>query len=77
MPPPQKGAVRKIKFVKIVVVQQCVKQGVYPGHCGKRIFRQLFHQPRNVARVSNEQVLSAQFNKQQAVHGQGKNVVER
>ncbi len=67
----------KSSVLELFVVQQRVEQGIYPGHGGERIFCQLFHQPRNIARVGDQQVLTAQFNKQQAVHGQRENVIQR
>ena len=68
---------REVQLLEFFVVQQGVKQGVNAGHRSKRIFRQLFHHARNVARVSDEQVLPAQFNKQQTVHSQRENVIQR
>ncbi len=68
---------REIKLLELFVVQQGVEQRVYPRHGGKRIFRQLFHQARNVARVGDQDVLPTQLDKQQAVHGQREDVIER
>lgn len=67
----------EIKLLELFVVQQGVEQGIDPGHGGKRILRQLLHQPGDIARVGDQQILPAQFDKQQAVHGQGENVIQR
>ena len=67
----------EIKLLELFVVQQGVEQGVDPGHGGKRILRQLLHQPGDIAWVGDQQILPAQFDKQQAVHGQGENVIQR
>ncbi|MNP44945.1 hypothetical protein D3C76_1388320 [compost metagenome] len=44
----------KVELLELFVIEQRVKQRVDASHRGKRIFRQLFHQPRNIARVSDE-----------------------
>ena len=67
----------EIQLLELFVIKQRVKQGVHPRHGGERIFRQLFHQARDIARVGDEDVLTTQFNKQQAVHGQRKDVIQR
>ncbi len=67
----------EVELLELFVIQQRVKQGVHPGHGGERIFRQLFDQPRNIARVGDQDVLPAKLDKQQAVHGQGEDVIER
>ncbi len=67
----------EIKLLELFVIKQRVKQGIDPGHSGERVFRQLFNQPRNVAWVGDQHVLTAQLNKQQAVHGQRENVIKR
>ena len=67
----------EIKLLELFVVQQGVEQGIDPGHGGKRILRQLLHQPGDIAWVGDQQILPAQFDKQQAVHGQGENVIQR
>ena len=68
---------REIELLKLFVVKQGVEQRIDPGHCGERVFCQLFDQPRDITRVGNQQVLAAELNEQQAVHGQRKNVVQR
>ena len=67
----------EIELLELFIVKQRVKQGVHAGHGGERVFRQLFNQPRNVARVGDQYVLTAKLDKQQAVHGQRKNVIQR
>ncbi|CCK02935.1 hypothetical protein BN129_1519 [Cronobacter sakazakii 701] len=67
----------EIELMEIFVIQQRVKQRVHAGHRGKRIFAKLFDQPRNIARVGNQHVLPAEFNKEQTVHGERENVVQR
>ena len=67
----------EVQLLELFVIKQRVKQGIYPGHGGERVFCQLFHQPRYITRVSNQHVLTAELNKQQAVHGQCENVVQR
>ena len=67
----------EVQLLELFVIKQRVKQGIYPGHGGERVFCQLFHQPRNITRVSNQHVLTAELNKQQAVHGERKDVIQR
>ena len=67
----------EVELLKLFVIEQRVKQGVDPGHRGEGIFRQLFDQAWNIARVGDQQILPAQLDKQQAVHGQRENVIQR
>ncbi|MNO08766.1 hypothetical protein D3C81_2315960 [compost metagenome] len=59
---------REIQLLEVFVIQQGVEQRIDAGHGGKRVFRQLFYQTRDITWVSDQYVLAAKLNKQQAVH---------
>ncbi|MNG90989.1 hypothetical protein D3C79_498960 [compost metagenome] len=63
--------------MEIFIIEQRIKQRIDAADGSEWVFGQLFHQPRNIARVGNQQITSAQLEKQQAIHRQRKDMVER
>ncbi len=64
----------EIKLLELFVVQQGVEQGIDPGHGGKRILRQLLHQPGDIAVMDEEGFLRIVDRKKDMILVSGFNV---